>query len=163
MSTPTDLTVPTVPTVPTVVKPKRVMSEAQLLSLSAARQKAMEKRTMIKDINDREKSVKQQELQKRIETLATNEKGLSVKQTKAKAKKVPVNYSSSESDTSSESFAEEVQPKQMKKTAKKAPVSRVNTTKLTNEVARGELQRRIHEENYKVAFQSLFPGHKHFA
>lgn len=90
MSTPTDLTVstvPTVPTVPTAVKPKRVMSEAQLLSLSAARQKAMEKRTMIKDINDREKSVKQQELQKRIETLATNEKGLSVKQTKAKAKK----------------------------------------------------------------------------
>lgn len=171
MSTPATPTVPTALPEPTTaskeVKPKRIMTEAQLLSLSAARQKAMEKRTMIKDINDREKSVKQQELQKRIETLANNEKVLTQRKV-VKPKKAPVNYSSSESDYSSESSVEEIQStargKPVKKTAKKSsPAARVNTTKLTNEVARGELQRRIHEDNYKVAFQSLFPGYHQYS
>ena len=142
-------------------KEKRVLTEAQLQVLKMAREKAMEKRKMMGDVKRKEKQLKEDKLNNRIEKIKQIEEAAeSAKLMKKKRKEKVANSSSSSSSSSSES--EEETPRKSKAipiAAKtKARVKKVSHEALTNEVVRQELKNRIMKQNYMNAFASIFPG-----
>ena len=140
-------------------KEKRVLTEAQLQVLKMAREKAMEKRKMMGDVKRKEKQLKEDKLNNRIEKIKQIEEAAeSAKLMKKKRKEKVANSSSS----SSSSESEEETPRKSKAipiAAKtKARVKKVSHEALTNEVVRQELKNRIMKQNYMNAFASIFPG-----
>ena len=151
-----------------IEKTKRVLTEAQLEVLKLARGKAMEKRKQLGDVKRREKELKEEKLNNRIEKIKQIEEAAasaeSERQRKLiKKKKVAASSSSSSSESSSsESESEEETPRKGKAipiAAKtRARVKKVSHEALTNEVVRQELKERIMKQNYINAFASIFPG-----
>ena len=154
-------------------KTKRVLTEAQLEVLKLARGKAMEKRKQLGDVKRREKELKEEKLNNRIEKIKQIEEAAasaeSERQRKLiKKKKVAASSSSSsaeserERSSSSESESEseeEIKPRKVKAIpTTKARVKKVSHEALTNEVVRQELKERIMKQNYINAFASIFPG-----
>ena len=132
---------------------KKGMSEERLAQLAEARKKAVEKRRVLGDITRREKELKERELVERLEKVKAAEEQARAP-VKKKSKKVlrPVVESDDEEEEEEE---EEVKPQRSTRKA------RVHTNEeLTAEVARAELQRRLDEQTYKLAYASIFPGHR---
>jgi hypothetical protein len=139
-------------------KAKRVLSEAQLENLKAARVKALLKKKELGEIKKREKSVKEELLNQRIKQIETMESKVS-----KKAPKKPIVESESESETESESSEEEeIKPtkKQTKKPNATEKVKKMSTTKISTDIAKDELRNRILHDSYKSAFESIFPNHR---
>ena len=142
-------------------KTKRVLTEAQLEVLKLARGKAMEKRKQLGDVKRREKELKEEKLNNRIEKIKQIEEAAASKLKKKKKVAASSSSSSSESSSSeSESESEEeIKPRKVKAIPKtKARIKKVSHEALTNEVVRQELKERIMKQNYINAFASIFPG-----
>ena len=150
-----------------LVKTKRQMTQTQLDQLASARQKAAEKKALLKSISDKEKQIKEDILNKRIERIKIAEDEIRQKivnkplvkesrhfvRAEPKKSKKPVVIS--ESDESSD----EEDPI-IAKPVKQQYQRPLPTAALTAQIAREELQKRIQQENYNIAFQSLFPGYR---
>lgn len=141
------------------IKPKRVMTEAQMEVLKRAREKAREARLRLGDITKREKEAKQKLLDDRIKKIERIEDVVKPKIPKATKAKVE---SESETETESDSSDDEPTrpPTPIPRRAKpvKANTRRVTDERLTSQIAREELKERILRETYKQAFQSIFPN-----
>ena len=122
-------------------KPKRRMSDAQLIKLQAARSLALKKKAELKAIADKEKELKALAHQQRLERIKEKEQKL------AKPRKKPVTPTDSEESEEEE----EIVHRRIKK--EKDP-------QLHARIARAELERRIQNENQLTAFYSLFPYHR---
>ena len=96
-------------------KTKRVLTEAQLEVLKLARGKAMEKRKQLGDVKRREKELKEEKLNNRIEKIKQIEEAAASKLIKKKKVAASSSSSSSESSSSeSESESEEETPRKGK-------------------------------------------------
>ena len=153
-----------------LVKTKRQMTQTQLDQLASARQKAAEKKALLKSISDKEKQIKEDILNKRIERIKIAEDEIRQKivnkplvkesrhfvcKARAEPKKSKKPVVISESDESSD----EEDPI-IAKPVKQQYQRPLPTAALTAQIAREELQKRIQQENYNIAFQSLFPGYR---
>lgn len=145
---------------------KKPISKERLEQLAVARQKALDKKRLLKEISDKEKKMKEDALSQRLAKVREYETAsksipeeTSYRQKKPVSKKQPIiEESSSEDDVTDSSDEEPVKApprdRYVKLTSKK-PVSR-----LTAEIAKDELRRRIEQENMNAAFSSLFPGYR---
>jgi len=155
-------------------KRKKIMNEKALEQLKLAREKAAEKRRQLGEIKRREKTVKEEMLNKRI-------KELEVKEKVAKKPVIdPPSESESESEAESEesvqeapppkeSFARGRDPKRKSKPidiAKSSPMAKkprapkkIETDNLASESARYEMKQRMLQDTYRSAYASLFPNH----
>ena len=140
-------------------KTKRVLTEAQLEVLKLARGKAMEKRKQLGDVKRREKELKEEKLNNRIEKIKQIEEAAASKLIKKKKVAASSSSSSSSSSESESEGEEEIKPRKVKAIpTTKARVKKVSHEALTNEVVRQELKERIMKQNYMNAFASIFPG-----
>jgi hypothetical protein len=132
------------------------LSPERLEKLAAARAKAMEKKKLLKDLRENEKKQKQDELNMRIKKVEEFEKKQKQELIKKPKKKLPQLLDDPSDESSEEEEEEEVVIKP--KSSKPRNITQ-STHELTGAIAREELLRRVREENYKSAFQSLFPMH----
>ena len=160
-----------------LVKTKRQMTQTQLDQLASARQKAAEKKALLKSISDKEKQIKEDILNKRIERIKIAEDEIRQKivnkplvkesrhfvckaRAEPKKSKKPVVISESDESSDEEPFGRPSGDPIIAKPVKQQYQRPLPTAALTAQIAREELQKRIQQENYNIAFQSLFPGYR---
>jgi hypothetical protein len=133
-------------------KPKSKLSPERLEKLKLAREKALEKKRLLKELTDKEKQIRHNKLQERINTvndeLTRSTEVIDNHKPKPKKPKPKVLESSSEEESEEE--------QEMRAPTRKAK-SKLPTSQLTAMIARDELQRRIMQDNFKQAYNSIFP------
>jgi hypothetical protein len=158
---------------PPVVKPKKVLSEAQLSSLKKARELAAQKRIELGNITKKEKELKNELYNERLKNVKDVEKTVlekpapppPLKAKKKKKKKVVESSSSSDDDSQSENGSEssvssiEKKPKRKTSSTPAQRVKKMSVNKLASEVTKDELKNRILQSSYREAFSSIFPNH----
>jgi hypothetical protein len=154
------------------IQQKKQISDSKLAQLASARAKALEKKKILKDIADKEKQMKNDILNDRINKVKAYDelknKVVSKNKKESKNKKVVEVESDSSYDsyTESESSSEDEKPPPKNKKQKQVTYFGTKNPKsnhaLTAEIAKDELKRRIQNENFNIAFQSLFPCHRQF-
>jgi hypothetical protein len=148
-------------------KPKKQLSDSKLAQLASARAKALEKAKLLKDIADKEKQMKNDVLNDRIKKVKAYDdlKNKVISKKELKNKKVvesDSSYTESESDTSSESEDERPSTRSKKQVSYFGTKNPKSNHALTAEIAKEELKKRIQNENFNIAFQSLFSCHRQF-
>ncbi len=139
---------------------KKPISEERLKQLAAAREKAMAKKKLLREITEKEKQIKKDKLNQRLAKVKEYESSKQSQQLCEPTKKKPPSETTSDESSDYESSDDEVHvmpppppPPKLKRVAKKH-----NVSQLTAAIAKEELRKKIERENFISAYQSIFPG-----